>query len=77
MRENLGSSNSYRSSNDIYSHSLNNPTFYITNRRLKQESESFGENNEGIKENVNKFLDSRSFTSGSDNRNKLLRESFI
>ena len=67
---------------NLYRHSVSNPTFYIAERKFKLErnfSENCSENIEVIQEQeLNKrFSDTRAYTSGTDNRNKLLRESFI
>ena len=72
MMENLVSSNSMSESCDIYSHSITNPSFYTSERGLKQQSDHCDERNEFIKR-----YDKRCFSSRTDNRNKLLRESFI
>ena len=68
---------------NLYSHNVTNPTFYIAERRFKPErkfSENCGENIEVIQDQEfnKRFSDSRgfSFTCRTDNRNKL-RESFI
>ena len=72
--ENVVSSNSNISSHDIYNHSITNPSFYTSERGLKQDSDHCDESNEFIKEEK---YDKRCFSSRTDNRNKLLRESFI
>ena len=79
MMENLESSNSNMTPNHIYRNSLTNPSFYISDKGMKQESKYFSESDEVIKEEKynKKLLDSRCFSSRTDNRNKLLRESFI
>ena len=77
MRENLENSITSDSTHEIYNSRVTTPTFYIVNRRLQQESDDFCEHNEVIKGKDTRFLGLRSYTSRSDNRNKLLRESFI
>ena len=77
MRENLENSITSDSTHEIYNSRVTTPTFYIVNRRLQQESDDFCEQNEVIKGKDTRFLGLRSYTSRSDNRNKLLRESFI
>ena len=69
-------------SQKLYRHSVSNPTFYIAERKFNPEknfNENCSENMEVIQEQeLNKrFSDTRAYTSGTDNRNKLLRESFI
>ena len=68
----------------MHRHSLVNPTFCRDERRLNEKksgSENSGENIEKMKKNMEViqeedshkiFTESRAFTGGSDNRNKLL-----
>ena len=77
MRENLENSITSDSTPEIYNSRVTNPTYYIVKRRMQQESDDFCEHNEVIEGKDTRYLGLRSYTSRSDNRNKLLRESFI